>query len=145
MTSQRKYELHKRKKIRKPTRKSQYSKFSDAFIFCEKTEGHLHECYTFGFDCNLKQMETVLYDTVVLGKLRNGDVIALEFKYSLECLTKFRNQYRSKLRHSRSLSDTDAKNKSVEARCYGELVSYVENKIGDRQHIFKTADLHSIL
>lgn len=131
--------------IRKSKRKSLYSKFSDACIFCKKTEGHLHECSTFGFDCNLKQMATVLCDTVVLGKLCGGDVIALESKYHLECLTKFRNQYNSKMRQSGSISETDATNKSVEARYYAELISYIENKIGDGQYIFKMADLHSIL
>ena len=82
------------------SRKSYSSK--EACIYCERTDGALHECSTFQFDQNLKDMATAMHDTVLLGKLCSGDVIAQESKYHLDCLTAFRNCYRSSVQRNSS-------------------------------------------
>ncbi len=45
---------------------------------CERTDGTLHEILKFQFDQNLKDIQTAMHDTVLLGKLCSSDVIAQE-------------------------------------------------------------------
>ena len=69
-------------------------------FFCEgdaKTEP-LHEFATFNADKSVKTMATEMNDTDVLVKLADGDLVAIEAKYHLACLTKYHNKYRSHVR-----------------------------------------------
>ena len=43
----------------------------------------------------MKVMAIEMNDADLLMKLADGDLIAIEAKYHLACLTKYRNQYRS--------------------------------------------------
>ena len=45
-------------------------------------------------------MATDLQDTALLAKIEGGDLIALDAKYHLACLTQLRNWYRSLMRES---------------------------------------------
>ena len=81
-------------KTRKSTRTVGSAMDESMCIFCDGTEGNLHEGATWGLDGSLKDMATSLHDTVVLAKQCTGDIIANEIKYHLHCLTSFRNRYR---------------------------------------------------
>lgn len=56
-------------------------------IFCCKEDGHLHEFRTLDADANIRRMATDLQDTALLAKISGGDLIAIEAKYHLTCLT----------------------------------------------------------
>ena len=112
-------------------------------LFCEHTDGVLHECSTFQMDQNLKDMATAMGDTVLLGKLCSGDVIAQELKYHLHCLTAFRNRYRATVRRDSSREMNEDK-QLLEGRCFAELVSHITDKLGDGQYIFQLQDLHTL-
>ena len=114
-----------------------------ACLFCEHTEGVLHECSTFQLDQNLKDMANAMHDTVLLDKLCSGDVIAQELRYHLDCLTTFRNRYRSSVRQDSSREMNEEK-EQLEARCFAELVSHVTDRLGDGQYIFKLQELHTL-
>ncbi len=43
-------------------------------------------------------MALELQETDVMAKMEGGDLIALEAKYHLQCLTELRNRYRSQIR-----------------------------------------------
>ena len=59
-------------------------------IFCTKETGDLHEFNTFSADANLKQMATDLQDSGLLSRIANTDLIALEAKYNLACITEMK-------------------------------------------------------
>lgn len=126
------------------SRKSRRSDGSNVTcLFCEHTDGVLHECSTFQMDQNLKDMATVMGDTVLLGKLCSGDVIAQELKYHLSCLTAFRNRYRATVRRDSSHEINEEK-QLLEGRCFAELVSHITDKLADGQYIFQLQDLHTL-
>ena len=74
-------------------------------IFCEKKTGKLHEYSTFSSGNTLKNMALEMQDTTLTAKLSAGDVIAIEAKYHLQCLTAYRNKYRSFLRQHKRQPD----------------------------------------
>ena len=116
----------------------------EACIFCDHTSGPLHECSTFQFNQNLKDMATAMHDTVLLGKLCSGDVIAQESKYHFECLTAFRNRYRSSIRRT-SNRDTNEERQLLEARCFAELVSHTTDRLDEGVvHLPTTRPPHDI-
>ena len=64
---------------------------NSACLFCGKSDGRLHNYESLDADENLKVKATELGDTELSSRLAGGDVIALEAKYHLTCLTGFRN------------------------------------------------------
>ena len=65
----------------------------------------LHEFTTLNVDKSMKVMATEMNDADLLTKLAYGDLIAIEAKYHLACLTKYLNQYRSHTRTGQCSSD----------------------------------------
>lgn len=109
-------------------------------IFCEDATSHkLHAFTTFSAEQSLREMATMMQDTKLLAKMSGGDLVALEAKYHLTCLTKYRNSYRS---YNRRSTQTTSEQDRVNARAFVELVSHIENAVEDGQHIFKLSDLH---
>ena len=79
---------------RRPKRQS--SILRDICIFCDKiTSEQLHEVTTLNVDKSIKSMATEMSDHELLVKISGGDLIALEAKYHLNCLTIYRNLYRT--------------------------------------------------
>ena len=66
--------------------------------FVQQGHGHLHEFRTLGTDETIRQMTKALKETELLATLEGGNLIALDAKYHLQCLTSLRNRYRSLLR-----------------------------------------------
>ena len=95
-------------------------------IFCEmSTSEQIHE-FTFNANKSVSQMATEMGDMGLLVKLSDF-LVAIEAKYHLNCLLRYRNRNRSHLRaksdSSSSLHSTDRKAK---ARAFAELISHIE-------------------
>ena len=58
-----------------------------ACLFCQQEDGNLHEFRTLEAGKSIRQMATELQDTELMARMEGGDVVALEAKYHLECLT----------------------------------------------------------
>lgn len=71
---------------------------SMACLLCRGKDGQLHEFRTLGADENIRQMATQLQETKLMAGTEGGDLIALEAKYHLECLTALRNRHRLLMR-----------------------------------------------
>ncbi len=57
-------------------------------LFCDSSSGNLHEFTTLSADKSIKSMASEMNDTDMLVKLADGDLVAIEAKYYLSCLTK---------------------------------------------------------
>ena len=66
-------------------------------IFCEQEHEieNLSSVQTFEEDSNTRTMATGLLDVEIMARISGGDMIAIEAKYHLSCLTKLRNRHRS--------------------------------------------------
>ena len=56
-------------------------------VFCDETVGVLHSFSTIEADRNLHRIVTDLQDFELLAKISGGDLIAIEAKYHMKCLT----------------------------------------------------------
>ena len=93
--------------------------------FCEEASGTLHQFSTLQSDSNVWNMALDLKDTSLLAKLEGGDTIALEAKYHLNCLTKFRNHHRSHIRESQNDFNKSHEWKRKEARAFVEILEQI--------------------
>ena len=83
-----------------------------ACLFCQQQDGRLHEFRTLEADETIRQMATELQETELMARIEGGDLVALEAKYHLQCLTALRNRYRSLTRQH----DKDSGGSSEEKR-----------------------------
>ena len=113
----------------------------DTCVFCLQSEGKLHNCTTLEIDKTLRDMATCLQDFELLSRIEGGDLVAIEAKYHLKCLTKYRNRYRGVKRKQETSSTCED---GVDSRVFAELVSYVENEVEDGTYIFRLTDLHKL-
>lgn len=68
------------------------------------TTESLHEFTTFNMDIGIRDMANEMCDSDLLVELSGGiDLVTIEGKYHLSCLTKYYNRYRSFL-HAQSAS-----------------------------------------
>ena len=114
-------------------------------IFCEAgdEEGYLHQYSAFNSDNNLRPIVTELQDTKLQARIAGGDLMAIEAKYHLQCLTNLRNRYRSHIRKNNKMSvNTDGKRD--ECRVFLELINYIEKSVESGIAIFKLSELHSL-
>jgi hypothetical protein len=86
-------------------------------IFCRKPDGHVHEFRTLKSDDNVRSMATDLHDTDILSRIEDGDLIALDAKYHLACLTLLRNRHRSLMRQNQDSSDSQQERKIEASLC----------------------------
>ena len=86
-------------------------------------------------------MATELEDSALLAKPDGGDLIALEAKYHLACLTKLRNRHRSLLRANQESPGWQIEHNQKKARAFTELVTYIKSAVEDGTFCFKLADL----
>ena len=68
----------------------------DLCFFCGHPGGsaELHEASTLELDRRVRKSAAIIEDTRLLGKLSNGDMIALECKYHAKCLAALYNKER---------------------------------------------------
>lgn len=74
-------------------------------------------------------MATELEDFDLLGHISEGDLVAMEAKYHFDCLTSFRNRYRSLTIQ-----------KITESRAFLELLEHIEKRVETGTHIFKLSE-----
>ena len=87
-------------------------------------------------------MALEMQDTTLMAKLSAGDVIAIEAKYHLQCLTAYRNKYRSFLQqHKRQ---PDLFKERCKARAFAELVAHVDELLDAGNFLFKCFVLHNL-
>ena len=118
----------------------------DQCIFCElNTLEKIHEFTTFNANQYVRQIATEMEDLDLLMKLSERDLIAIEAKYHFNCLSRYRNRYRSHLRARSDLSSSlHSTDKKAKARAFAELILYIESCLEEDTNIFKLADLYSI-
>ena len=86
---------------------------------------------------NIRVMATDLQENELLTRIEGGDLIALDAKYHLACLTALRNRHRSLMRQRQDCSDNQKEEKKFEARAFVELIAHVENCVEGGQLYFK--------
>lgn len=113
-------------------------------LFCNKGDGNGKlRCFSMlETDKNVRQMALELGNFELLGRMSEGDLIAIEAKYHLKCLISLRNQYRSfcaqRIRDSNDGLDDAKLDESV---AFVELVKYIDQCMDDGVHIFKLSEL----
>ena len=117
-----------------------------ACLFCQQDGGglQLHEFKTLEADKTLRQMATDLQETELMARIEGGDLVALEAKYHLECLTALRNRHRSFKLQLGKESGECLKENQVKTRALVELLSYIENCIDEGVFCFKFSVLHQL-
>ena len=112
-------------------------------LFCSLKSGDkLHQRTTMELDHDLRKMAQDLHDTSLIAKLSAGDLIVIEAKYHYNCLSAYKNHYRSFIRLQHS--NVKCEERQLLARAFAELVCYIENKIENDEHILKLSQLHCI-
>ena len=100
-----------------------------ACLFCQQEDGHLHEFRTLEADETVRQMAKELQETELMARMESGDLIAIEAKYHLECLTGLRNRYWSLIRKNAKDFGGCSEEKMLKARVLVKLFTYIENCI----------------
>ncbi len=114
-------------------------------LFCDSSSGNLHEFTTLSADKSIKSMASEMNDTDMLVKLADGDLVAIEAKYHLSCLTKYRNQYRGYVQSCiTSCSSASEDQKRGKCMAFANTVSYIENCLKNRTFIFKLSEVHKV-
>ena len=115
-------------------------------VFCDKKVGVLHSFSTIEADRNLRRIVTDLQDFELLAKISGGDLIAIEAKSHMNCLTNLRNMHRSfqsKMKRA-ELLDAEEEERLKEARAFVELVDYIEDSVENGTLFFPLPELHSL-
>ncbi len=114
-------------------------------IFCDETTSEsLHEFTTLNVDQVIRDMASEMGDSDLLVKLSGGiDIVAIEGKYHISCLTKYRNRYRSFLRTQCAPSQSNVCMKKARARVFAELVMDIESALEEGIYVFKLIELHT--
>ena len=91
----------------------------------------------------IREMANEMGDSDLLVKLSGGiDIVAIEDKYHLSCLTSYRNHYRTFLRAQYASSQSSVCVKKARARAFAELVMDMEGALEQGMYVFKLAELH---
>ena len=114
-------------------------------IFCK--EGHeierLSSVQTFEQDSNIRTMATDLQGVEIMARISGGDMISIEAKYHLSCLTKLRNRHRS-FQRKLKLQTLKKDGNVAEYHTFEELPQFVEDYIMGCVFLFKIKDLRSL-
>ena len=98
-------------------------------------------------DKNLRRTIYDLNDYDLSAKISGGsDLVAIEAKNHIGCLTDIRNRHKTflkKERRAESGEDDEAKIFN-ETRAFLELTDFIENSVEDGVHFFVVAELHSM-
>ena len=88
-------------------------------------------------------MATDLQDFEIMARICGGEMIAIEAKYHLSCLTKLRNRHRSFQRKFKR--QTVKKDGNVaEYHAFEEILQLIEDSVMEGVFVFKIKDLHSL-
>ena len=79
-------------------------------------------------DQDIRRMATELQNSLLLARIRSGDLVATETKYHFNCLSAFKNKYRSTQRAQTSSSNSQEK-EVILAQVFAGLTLYIEESI----------------
>lgn len=115
-------------------------------LFCREEDviENLHRFSYLETDRRIREMALELQDYELLGRMSGGDLIATEAKYHLDCITTFRNRYRSLVTKKTETSDGVNNEKMDESVAFVELTEYIEGCSESGSHLFKLTDLTSL-
>ena len=107
-------------------------------IFCDKiTSEQLHEIMTLNVDKSIQSMAIEMSDRELLVKISGGDLIALEAKYHLSCLTIYRNRYRTFSTQNAARQAS----KQARGRAFSEVVVHIDDALSQGIYSFKLGEL----
>lgn len=111
-------------------------------FFCDADDGKekLHSAQTDKIDQRVREYAHILQDRLLLGKLSEGDMHALDARYHSSCMTLLSNRVRKHQNERMRDSDKSKTNSLVLA----ELVAYIEefrNHDSESLPVFKLSDL----
>ena len=114
-------------------------------IFCEQEHEivQLSSVQTFEQDSNIKTMATDLQNVEIMARISGRDMISIEAKYHLSCLTKLRNRHRSfqrKLKRQTMKKDDNV----AEYHAFEECLQFIDDSVMEGVFLFKIKDLHSL-
>ena len=79
-------------------------------------------------DKAIRDMANEMSDSDMLVKMSGGvDLVAIEGKYHLSCLTNYRNRYRALLRAQSVTAQSSISSKQANARAFAGLGMYIES------------------
>ena len=116
----------------------------DLCIFCEGSDGMLHNCSTFNINMELRDMATKLQDTALLSRIAGGDLAAIEAKYHSMCMLRYKNRFRSFERGEEIDSNQMSDQLETESRVFAELVYSMKCGVENGKYIFKLCELHAL-
>ena len=104
----------------------------ESCLFCGLPHAELIPFETFSAEYKTRRMVAEKHADVVQDRLPNRDVAAAEMKYHFECLTSYRNQYRSYLRQHSRIDDATIHYQQCKMAAHHELYLFMmlELKIG---------------
>ena len=112
-------------------------------FFCDEIipDEEIHQVQTIATDNRVRQIAQEIGDVKILGKLSEGDMIALEAKYHAKCLVFYYNQVRVY-----ENSAEKEKYQLVNAQVFAELVAYINDCCSDNEDspVFILSDLVSL-
>ena len=107
-------------------------------FFCDKiTSEQLHEIMTLNVDKSIQSMAIEMSDRELLVKISGGDLIALEAKYHLSCLTIYRSRYRTFSTQNTARQTS----KQARGRAFSEVVVHIDDALSQDIYSFKLGEL----
>lgn len=112
-------------------KRTQKSDTSDFCVICNEGGGTLHSFCTLEADTNLRLIAGDLQDFGLLSRISGGDLIAIEAKYHMRCLTNSRNRQRSEQRKTKTATTWEAQEdgRINESRAFIELIEYITDSV----------------
>ena len=112
-------------------------------IFCDSTEGELHEVSTFPLEKKVRRCATVLNDHILLGKLSVGDMMAQDAMYHMNCILAL--YMKAKPKNPENETDGNETEKQIHAQVLAELALYMEQGANEETGtVFKLSELATI-
>ena len=112
-------------------------------LFCDKSDGDLHEASTKQIDEKVRKYATELRDSKLLAKLAAGsDMVAIDAVYHTKCIVAFYNR----ARRLYGETEDNKENRRQYAIAFAELVSYLEafREVQDTLPVFTLAELSKL-
>ena len=128
-----------------PLQKENQPRRDEICFFCAevKHSKKLHRASTFNVDSKVRDAAKAINDTNLLGRLSEGDMVALDAAYHAQCLANLYNKARSMLQTG---NDQNNQERCISGIVFAELVAYIEESrmATDVAPVFKLAHLASL-
>jgi hypothetical protein len=131
---------------KRPQRGSDITLGCNKCIICNEEGGTLHSFCSLEADKNLRRIANNVKDFELLSRMSGGDLVAIEAKYHMRCLTNLRNRERAEDRRKRSEATWEAEEdeRINESRAFVELIEFINDAVENDTHFFVLSELHSL-